>query len=75
MPLRKEITSVPQSPPVLSTKKINALYLSVNVFSTKILIEDIIFTTLTKDETAIFPDHPSHAKVELFAVLRQFLHF
>lgn len=42
---------------------IKTLYLSVNVFSTKILIEDIIFTTLTEDETAIFRDHPSHAKV------------
>lgn len=42
---------------------IKTLYLSVSVFSTKILIEDIIFTTLTKDETAIFRDHPSHAKV------------
>lgn len=42
---------------------IKTLYLSVSVFSTKILIEDIIFTILTEDETAIFRDHPSHAKV------------
>ena len=63
MQSRKEIASVPQSPPLLSRKMIKTLYLSVSVFSTKILIEDIIFTTLTEDETAIFRDHPSHAKV------------
>ena len=35
----------------------NALYLSVNVFSTKVLIENTIFTSPTGDETAIL--HPS----------------
>ena len=36
-----------------------ALYLSVNVFSTKVLIGDTIF-----DGTAILRDHPSHEKVQ-----------
>ena len=40
-----------------------ALYLSVNVFSTKILIRDTIFTSPTGDGTAILLGHPSHAKV------------
>ena len=34
-------------------KKKNALYLSVNVFSTKVLIGDTIFTSPTGDGTAI----------------------
>ena len=41
----------------------NALYLSVNVFSMKVLIADTIFTSLTGDGTAILRSHPSHAKV------------
>ena len=41
----------------------NALYLSVNVFSTKVLIGDTIFTSPTGDGTAILRGHPSHAKV------------
>ena len=44
------------------TKK-NALYLSVNVFSTKVLIGDTIFTFPNGDRTAILRGHPSHAKV------------
>ena len=36
-----------------------ALYLSVNVFSTKVLIGDTIF-----DGTAILRGHPSHEKVQ-----------
>ena len=40
-----------------------ALYLSVNVFSTKVLIGDTIFTSPTGDGTAILRGHPSHAKV------------
>ena len=40
-----------------------ALYLSVNVFSTKVLIRDTIFTSPTGDGTAILLGHPSHAKV------------
>ena len=39
--------------------KKTALYLSVNVFSTKVLIGDTIFTS----ETAILRGHPSHEKV------------
>ena len=43
----------------------NALYLSVNVSSTKVLIGDgdNIFTYPTGDETAFLLDHSSHAKV------------
>ena len=43
----------------------NALYLSVNVSSTKVLIgdSDNIFTYPTGDETAFLLDHSSHAKV------------
>ena len=40
-----------------------ALYLSLNVFSTKVLIGDTIFTSPTGDGTAILRGHPSHAKV------------
>ena len=40
-----------------------ALYLSVNVFSTKLLIWDTIFTSPTRDRTAILRGHPSHPKV------------
>ena len=43
----------------------NALYLSVNVSSTKVLIgdSDNIFTHPTGDETSFLRDHSSHAKV------------
>ena len=37
-------------------------YLSVNAFSTKVLIGDTIFTSPTRDGTGILPDHPSHGK-------------
>ena len=40
-----------------------ALYLSVNVFSMKVLIEDTIFTSPTGDGTAILHGHLSHVKV------------
>ena len=43
--------------------KKNALSLSVNVFSTKVLTGDTIFTSPTGEETAILRGHPSHAKV------------
>ena len=36
---------------------------SVNVFSTKVLIEDTILTSPTGDGAAILRDHTSHAKV------------
>ena len=42
----------------------NALYLSVNVFSKKVLIGDTIFMSPTGDGTAILRGHPSHAKVQ-----------
>ena len=38
--------------------KKKALYLSVNVFSRKVLIEDTIFTSPTGDGTAIIRGHP-----------------
>ena len=38
-------------------------YLSVNVFSTEVLIGDTILTSPTGDGTAILRGHPSHAKV------------
>ena len=43
--------------------KKNALYLSVNVFSTEVLTGGTIFTSPTGDGTAILRGHPSHAKV------------
>ena len=46
--------------------------MSVNVFSTKALIEDTIFTSPTGDGTTILRGHPSHAKVQ---PLRQYLQF
>ena len=52
-----------------------SLYLSVNVFSTKVLIGDTIFTSPTGDETAILRGHLSHAKVSPLAVQRKYLHF
>ena len=52
-----------------------ALYLSVNVFSTKVLIEDTVLTSPTGDGTAILRGHPSHAKVDPFVGQRQYLHF
>ena len=56
-------------------KKKNALYLSVNVFSTKVLIGDTILTSPTGDGTAILRGHPSHAKVQSPAGQRKYLHF
>ena len=39
------------------------LYLSVNIFTTKVLIKDLFFTSPTGDGTAIFRGHSSHVKV------------
>ena len=39
------------------------LHSSVNVFSTKVLIGDILCTSLTEDETAISHSHLNHVKV------------
>jgi len=41
----------------------HALNLSVKVFSMKVLIGDIIFTSPTGDGTAILRGYPSHVKV------------
>ena len=49
-------------------------YLSVNVFSTKVLIGDTIFTSPNGDGTAILRGHPSHAKVSPLAEQRKYLH-
>ena len=50
-------------------------HLSDNVFSTKVLIGDTIFTSPNGDGTAILSGHPSHAKVSPLAVQRKYLHF
>jgi len=49
--------------PGVYLKKKKALYLSVKVFSKKVLIGDTILTSPTGNGTAILRDHPSHAKV------------
>ena len=48
----------------------NALFLSVNVFNTKVQIRDTIFSG-----TAILCAHPSQAKVYQFTGQREYLHF
>ena len=53
----------------------NALYLSVNVFSTKVLIGTLYFTSPNGDGTAILRGHPSHAKVQPPPGQRKYLHF
>ena len=55
--------------------KKNNIYLSANVFSTKVLIEDTIFTSPTGGGYAIFRGHLSYAKVQPPAVQREYLHF
>ena len=57
----------------LHTKK--HFILSVNVFSTKVLIWDTIFTSPCWDGTAILRGYPSHAKVYPFAGQMKYLHF
>ena len=47
---------------VLRLLKKRALYLSVNVFSRKVLIGDTILTSPTENETAILRGHSSHAR-------------
>ena len=44
-------------------KQKKALYLSVNVFSTKVLIGDTVSASTTVDGTVILRGHPSHAKL------------
>ena len=52
-----------------------ALNLSSNVFSTKALIGDTIFTSQTGYETTILRGQPSQAKVLPLVVQREYLHF
>ena len=59
----------------IAVLKIQKNGLSINVFSTKIIIEDTIFTSPTGDGSAILYGHPSHTKVQLFAGQRAYLHF
>ena len=47
----------------VNLKQKKAPYLSVDVFSTELLIGDSIFTSLTEDGAVILRSHPSHAKV------------
>ena len=49
--------------------------MSANVFTTKVLIVDTMFTSSTGDGTAILRGHPSHAKVQPLEVQRDSLHF
>ena len=49
--------------------KKNALYLSVNVFSTKALIGDTIFTSPTSDATAILRVQPSPGFIQKIATI------
>ena len=53
----------------------NALYLGVNVFSTKVLIGTLYFTSPNGDGTTILRGHPGHAKVQPSAGQRKYLHF
>ena len=55
--------------------KKKALYLSVKVFNTKVLISDTIFMSPTGNGTAILCGHRSHGKVYLLALQREYLHF
>ena len=48
--------------------KKNAIYLSVKVFSRKVLIGDTILTSPNGHTIAILPGHPRHAKVQPLAV-------
>ena len=52
-----------------------SLYLSVNVFSAKVVIEDAVFTSPIGDGTVIILGYRSHAKVQLFAGQREYFHF
>ena len=61
--------------PQWSAWKKQALFLSVNVFSTKVLIGGTFWTSPTGDGTAILRGHTSHAKVPPPAVQREYHHF
>ena len=53
----------------------NKHYLTVNVFSSKVLTDDLVFTSPIGSGAAILRAHPSQAKVQPFAGQRQYLHF
>ena len=53
----------------------NKHYLTVNVFSSKVLTDDLVFTPPIGGRAAILRAHPSQAKVLPFAGQRQYLHF
>ena len=53
----------------------NALYSSVNIFSTKVPIEDTIFYVSYWRRIVILRGHRSHAKVQPFAEQRKYIHF
>ena len=50
--------------------KKNRLFLTVNVFSTKVVLEDTIFNCATGDGSAILRGHQDHAKVSSFCRAR-----
>ena len=56
-------------------KNKNALYLSVKVFSTKVLIGDINFSLQLETGPPFLRGHPNHVKVKPLAVQREYLHF
>ena len=56
-------------------RKKNALYLSVNVFSTKVLIGDTVLTSPTGDGSAILGGHLSQVEVWPIPGQRQYLPF
>ena len=56
-------------------KNKNALYLSVKVFSTKLLIGDINFSLQLETGPPFLRGHPNHVKVKPLAVQREYLHF
>ena len=58
-----------------SKKNKNALYLSVKVFSTKVLIGDINFSLQLETGPPFLRGHPNHVKVKPLAVQREYLHF
>ena len=53
----------------------NVFYLSVNVFSSKVQIEDTIFMSPTGDGTAILRGHPIHAKANKANAVPLFLSY
>ena len=57
-----------------SREKQKALFLSVNVFSTKVLIGDTIFTSPTGDGTAISTWSSEPREGQPFAAQRLYLH-